>query len=61
VIEILALIWAVSAAVCWEAQATVLHGEQRRWDAIVIGALMPVFNTIVAWGYVMDGLNRKGN
>lgn len=58
-IAVLAIVWAVSAAVCWEAQADMLRGQGRSWCAITIGSLMPVYNTIVAVGYAVHSLKKR--
>jgi hypothetical protein len=58
--EVLALIWAISAAVCFEAYAETRPCEKWRMDAILIGSLTPVFNTLIALFYARDKL-MKGN
>lgn len=55
---LLAIVWGISAAICWEVQADALIGSGRRWGAITIGSLMPVYNTLVALGYVHNVLKR---
>ena len=57
---ILALIWAVSAVLCFEAYMGMPPGPQRRFAPMLIGSLMPVFNTVVAWCYVRDILKKAG-
>lgn len=53
-IALLVIVWGLSAAFCWEAQVEALHGRQRRWDAITIGSLVPIYNTVVAVSYLFD-------
>jgi hypothetical protein len=56
--ELLALIWAVSAAVCFEAYVETRLDEKWKWQAILIGSLTPVFNTLIAYCYVRDKMKR---
>ena len=57
----LGLIYAIYAAIAWDAQADLLREcRQRRWSAITIGYLVPIYNTIVAWCYVRDGFKLRG-
>lgn len=57
-LQLACLIWAISAALCWEVQAEVLRGRQRDWVRIAITSLIPVYNTVVAWSYWRDVLRR---
>jgi hypothetical protein len=58
--QILALIWGISAAVCFEAYAETRLDEKWKWQAILIGSLTPVFNTLIAAFYVRDKF-KKGS
>jgi hypothetical protein len=56
-LQILALVWAVSASICFEAYAEALQPKEKgRWTAILIGSLTPVFNTFIALCYARDKL-----
>jgi hypothetical protein len=58
ILQILALIWAISAAVCFEAYAETHLDERWKWQAILIGSLTPVFNTLIATFYVRDKFKK---
>lgn len=60
VIELLTLLWAVSAAACWEAYAALPPGPQKRLIPMLIGSVMPVYNTVVAVCYLRDILKKAG-
>jgi hypothetical protein len=58
-IEALAIIWAISAAICWEAHADSLPGPHQRFAPMFLGSIMPIYNTVVAWSYAMEILRRE--
>lgn len=57
IVIVIAYIWAASAGYAWESLAAT-KGRQGRWLEVTIGALMPIHNTYVAWGYVRERLNE---
>jgi hypothetical protein len=58
-IEILALIWAVSASISLEAHEA-MPKSSRNWTwQIIAGALCPIYNTLVAVAYVQHILNEE--
>lgn len=59
--QFLALVWAVSAAVSWEANAELIHPRARggQWRAVTIESLIPIYNTLVAWGYLKHKLKAR--
>lgn len=52
ILEALALIWAVSAAICWEAHGKALLANDGYWLQRALRSLCPVFNTMVAWRHI---------
>lgn len=57
-IQFLALVWGISAAVCLEAYMETKPHEKWKWSAIAIGSLAPVFNTLIATHFAMDKIKK---
>lgn len=54
----LALVWAVSAAICWEAHGKALLANDGYWLQRTLRSICPVFNTIAACRYAAYVLRR---
>lgn len=58
-IEALALIWAISASIALEAHE-VAANDRRDWTMqTIVGSLLPIYNTFVAWSYARHIWNRE--
>lgn len=51
-IEAIAIIWSISAFVCWEAHGKALLANNGYWVQRTLRSLCPVFNTWAAYKYV---------
>lgn len=51
-VNLAALVWAVSAAICWEAHGKALLARDGYWLQRTLRSLCPVFNTIAAWRHI---------
>jgi hypothetical protein len=59
ILQGLALVWAVSAALCWEAHGKALLANDGYWMQRTLRSLCPVFNTMVAWRHCKHSWRKR--